>query len=179
MQCPIVLSLHKVSSSWDFLWIYLEVIIISPLSCCFAKMYIACSFNLSISIKSFHCLIIIVPPLWTPSSFSISFQWRGAQHSTHGRCQLHLQLCREGALFICSAAEHLKLDSPPVLPPFIATLPKAKEKQVSVLECCQTGGKFLWMCYTMISPKNWYYTPQGVCAAYFWEGTDNIILNMD
>lgn len=84
MQCPIVLSLHKVSSSWDFPWIYLEVIIISPLSCCFAKMYIACSFNLSISIKPSCYLIIIAPPLWTPSNFSISSQWHDAQNSAGG-----------------------------------------------------------------------------------------------
>lgn len=82
MQRPIVLSLHEVFPSWDFPWIYLEVIIISPLSCCFAKMYIACSFNLSISIKPSCYLIIIVPPLWTPSSFSISFQLYGAHNST-------------------------------------------------------------------------------------------------
>lgn len=100
MQCPIVLSLHKVSSSWDFPWIYLEMIIISPLSCCFDKMYIVCTFNLSISIKPFHYLIIIAPLFWSPSSFSVSFHWYGAQNSTgNASC-----ICSHVENILCSSA---------------------------------------------------------------------------
>lgn len=71
------------------------------------------------------------------------------------------------------------LDDSVILPPFNAKFPRAKEEEVLVLKSCQTDGKFLWMCCTVIPPKKQCYTPQGEHAAYFWEGTDDIMLNMD
>lgn len=71
------------------------------------------------------------------------------------------------------------LDDSVIVPPFNAKLPRAEEEEVSVLKSCQTDGKFLWMYYTVIHPKNQSYTPQGEHAAYFGEGTNGIMLNMD
>lgn len=92
------------------------------------------------------------------------------------RCQLHLQLCREGASFICCAAEHLKLDCPPVLTSFIATLSEVKGKQVSLLEGCQTTEKSFCMCYAMIPsmscaiPANHHVLPNSrrILTKPFW-----------
>lgn len=69
------------------------------------------------------------------------------------------------------------LDHSVILPPFNAKLPRAKEEEVSVLESCESDGKFLWMCCIVILPKNRYYTPQGGHAASFLEGIDDIMRN--